>query len=86
MSVWEGNHFLNPERSFKIKINANSRLEIRETLVPYVSIVLAYLAKVNTGYLQHYFHGEPIIPWITVFPSLISRSEFFKKSSFASKH
>jgi len=50
MSVWEGNHFLNPEGSFKIKINANSALEIRETLVPYVYIVLAYLAKVNAGY------------------------------------
>lgn len=23
MGAWEGNHFLNPERSFKIKINAN---------------------------------------------------------------
>lgn len=56
MSVWEGNHVLNPERSFKIKINANSGLEIRETLVPYVFIVLAYLAKANAGYLQQYFH------------------------------
>lgn len=51
MGVWEGNHFLNPERSFKIKINANSRLEIRETLVPYVFIVLAYIAEVDTSYL-----------------------------------
>lgn len=70
-----GGESLPKSRSFKIKINANNELEIRETLVPYVSIVLAYLAKVNTGYLQHCFHGEPIIPWITVFPSLISRSE-----------
>lgn len=51
MGVWEGNHFLNPERSFKIKINANSRLEIRETLVPYVFIVLAYIAEADTSYL-----------------------------------
>lgn len=56
MGVWEGNHFLNPERPFKIKINANSGLEIRATLVPYVFVVLAYLAKVNVGYLQQYFH------------------------------
>lgn len=75
MGVWEGNHFLNPERSFKIKINANSGLKIRETLVPYVFIVLAYLAKVNAGCLQQYLHWEPIIAWITIVPFLISRSE-----------
>lgn len=75
MGVWEGNHFLNPKRSFKIKINANSGLEIRETLVPYVFIVLAYLAKVNAGYLQQYFHCVPIVDWITILPFLISRSE-----------
>lgn len=86
MSVWEGNHVLNPERSFKIKINANSGLEIRETLVPYVFIVLAYLAKANAGYLQQYFHWEPIIDWITILPFLISRSELKKNSRYASKH
>lgn len=75
MGVWEGNHFLNPERPFKIKINANSGLEIRATLVPYVFVVLAYLAKVNAGYLQQYFHREPLIGWITILPFLISRSE-----------
>ena len=51
MGVWEGNRFLNPERPFKIKMNANSRLEIREILVLYVFMLFAYLANIDVSYL-----------------------------------